>query len=114
MFDIQLILVICSIDYQTGEYYFLSLNKDKINIPQIELSNTKSIDQSISEIFYSSCLYDINWSSTKLVKCINNNNVLSIIYMSKIPYTNIDNRFWTKCKFGYIIYPFIKDCIAYV
>lgn len=114
MFDVQIILVICSIDYSSGEYYFLSLDKDKITIPKTNLSSTESIEESVSRIFNESCLYDINWTSTKLVKCINNNTNVKIIYMSKIPYIDIKNRFWIKSKSGAIIYPFIKDCMIYV
>lgn len=114
MFDIQIILVVSSIDYKTGEYYFLSLEKEKIALPQTDLSATESIDECVAKIFNEACLYDINWSSTKLIKCINIGTNVKIIYMSKIPNIDIKNRFWIKSKSGCIIYPFIKDCMIYV
>lgn len=114
MFDVEIILVVCSLDYKTGEYYFLSLDDDKISIPQTKLSENSTIEDTVSSLFLSSCLYDIQWSSTKLIKCMNDNKTLKIIYMSKIPNININNRFWIKSKSGSIIYPFIKDCMIYV
>lgn len=110
MYNCQIVLVICSVDYNKGEKYVISLSDSEFILPTKTILN--SIDEDISSLFFSTMSYHSNWLNNKIVKAENNEGTIQIYYLFKVPKTDTEN--WTKTSIVSLIYPNLREIFLYV
>lgn len=111
MYKCQLILAICTIDYDTGETYVLTQDSKNFELPNIYLES--SVDEDLSALFYDTLGYSMDWIHLKPVKVVSEQNLVKIIYFGKIPKTD-NNKLWVKTSVASIIDPTLREIFLHV
>jgi len=99
MFDVTLNLVIVSIDLTNNNRYILSIDKDKLCLPQQEfLSKDKHPLSQIHLLCKEYVNLDVNWIHPTCIDCKideNNKNQLNVYYVGMVPLdTSLRNSYF--------------------
>ena len=81
MYNCEIVLIICSIDYDNNEKYVLSVSSSELILPKKSIS--QNIDEDISSLFFSIMSYHSDWLSHKIVKAEKDKETVKIYYLFK-------------------------------
>lgn len=110
MYNCQIVLIICSVDYNDAEKYVLSLSDSELILPTKPIS--ENIDEDLSSLFFSTMSYHSDWLNNKIVKAENNKGEIKIYYLFKVPKTDTEN--WIKTSTASLIYSNLREIFLYV
>lgn len=97
-YDIQAVLVVLGINLFNGEYYTVSLEKDKLILPVQILSKNTTISQLIDNLVSLHIDLDVNWVHKQLISYIQDKESLILIHKCTIPLdTKLINAYWIPC-----------------
>lgn len=112
MFNINAVLLICSVDFADGTKYILSTDTDKLVLPESNIES--NLEDEVNLIFEKRTNFNAAWANIRLMKAQIVDNKLNMYYLTKIPFESIINGVWVKCLTASIINPQIQDCLTHV
>ena len=114
-YTVKVTLAVIGLNLQNGEYNFLSVDKDTLIMPYQELNAELSISKIIENIAQIYIDLDINWLTSSLISCLENqeSNIV-ILYKCIIPLdtTLKNNACWIpfhKCQHNILISEVMKS-----
>jgi hypothetical protein len=112
MYNVDIILVICSVDFTTGSRFILSKNKDKLELPTTPI--TDNIQEELQKMIYESTSFNSLSNKIDIKHVAIDGDTVKLYYLAKIPYASIINGFWIKDIVVVSLNPDIENLIKYV
>lgn len=114
MFDIEIKLIIASINYEDGKKYILSSVVNKFELPTHIVNENTDIEEELASLFNKYTGFDIGWSECRLITVELDQKILKLYYLSKIIYDTPINGNWISFLTAAAIDPVLQRCVLYV